>query len=210
VWTDTQTGAFSEDKLYVVQTNSKVVQRCMLMTTDPGDLCLDPTCGSGTTAYVAEQWGRRWITIDVSRVPLALTRQRLLTATFPWYDLKDEARGPAGGFVYKRKQNRRCEEVGGIVPHVTLKAIANNEQPEEEGLVDRPEVVKDIVRVTGPFVVEGTIAPATGGQGEQEAGSPPAAERSFAERLLGVLRRSPNLHLPGNRTVAFSQVRVPA
>jgi hypothetical protein len=73
----------------------------MLMTTDPGDLVLDPTCGSGTTAHVAEQWGRRWITIDVSRIPLALARQRLLTGTFPWYDLKDESRGPAGDFVYK-------------------------------------------------------------------------------------------------------------
>ena len=99
------------------------------MTTDPGDLVLDPTCGSGTTAYVAEQWGRRWITIDTSRVPLALARQRLLTATFPYYELKDEARGPAGGFVYKRKQNNKGEEVGGIVPHVTLKSIANNEPP---------------------------------------------------------------------------------
>ena len=80
------------------------------MTTDPGDLVLDPTCGSGTTAYVAEQWGRRWITADVSRVPLALARQRLLTATFPYYELKDEARGPAGGFVYKRKQNRKARK----------------------------------------------------------------------------------------------------
>ena len=89
---------------------------------------------------MAEQWGRRWITIDTSRVPLALARQRLLTATFPWYELKDEARGPAGGFVYKRKQNNKGEEVGGIVPHVTLKSIANNEPPDEEVLVDRPEV----------------------------------------------------------------------
>ena len=97
-----------------------------------------PTCGSGTTAYVAEQWGRRWITIDTSRVPLALARQRLLTATFPWYELKDEAHGPAGGFVHKRKQNARGEEVGGVVPHITLKSIAKNEPPEEEVLVDRP------------------------------------------------------------------------
>ncbi|WP_434478571.1 site-specific DNA-methyltransferase [Gemmatimonas sp.] len=85
IWIDVQTGAFTDDKLYVVQTAAKVIQRCMLMTTDPGDLVLDPTCGSGTTAYVAEQWGRRWITMDTSRVPLALARQRLLTATFPWY-----------------------------------------------------------------------------------------------------------------------------
>ena len=110
------------------------------MTTDPGDLVLDPTCGSGTTAYVAEHWGRRWITIDTSRVPLALARQRLLTATFPYYELRDPPDGPAAGFVYERKQNRKGEEVGGIVPHVTLESIANNEPPQEEVLVDRPEV----------------------------------------------------------------------
>jgi adenine-specific DNA-methyltransferase len=95
-WQDT-TGEL--EKQYVVQTHTKLVQRCLLMTTDPGDLVLDPTCGSGTTAYVAEHWGRRWITIDTSRVPLALARQRPLTATFPYYQLRDEARGPAGGFV---------------------------------------------------------------------------------------------------------------
>ncbi len=122
VWRDTEMTGFTDEKFYVVQTASKVIQRCILMTTDPGDLVLDPTCGSGTTAYVAEQWGRRWITVDVSRVPLALARQRLLTATFPWHQLKDEDRGPAGGFVYKRKQNKKGEEVGGIVPHVTLKS----------------------------------------------------------------------------------------
>ena len=83
VWTDTTTAGYASDKLYVVQTNTKVIQRCMLMTTDSGDLVFDPTCGSGSTAHVAEQWGRRWITCDTSRVPLALTRQRLQTATFP-------------------------------------------------------------------------------------------------------------------------------
>lgn len=114
-WTDTTTGGSSTDpRLYVVQTVTRVVQRCVLMTTDPGDLVLDPTCGGGTTAYVAEQWGRRWITIDTSRVPLALARQRLLTATYTYHQLKDPARGPGGGFVYKRKQNRKGEEVGGI------------------------------------------------------------------------------------------------
>src|SRR5947209_15319404 len=126
---DLRVSGFSQEKLYVVQTVPSVIERCMLMTTAPGDLVFDPTCGSGTAAYVAEQWGRRWITIDVSRVPLALTRQRLLTATFPWYQLKDDARGPAGGFVYRRRQNRSGEEVGGIVPHVTLKGIANDEPP---------------------------------------------------------------------------------
>jgi adenine-specific DNA-methyltransferase len=135
-WEDTVISGFSDPKMYVVQTNTKVVQRCLLMTTDPGDLVLDPTCGSGTTAYVAEDWGRRWITIDVSRVPLALARQRLLTATFPYYQLVNEGRGPVGGFVYERKQNGRGEAIGGIVPHVTLKSIANNEPAAEEMLVD--------------------------------------------------------------------------
>lgn len=141
VWNDTGVGGFvGDERLYVVQTDVRVVQRCLLMTTDPSDLVLDPTCGSGTTAYVAEQWGRRWITIDTSRVPLALARQRLLTATFPYYELRDPSRGPGGGFIYKRKQNQKGEEVGGIVPHVTLKSIAQNEPPQEEVLVDRPEV----------------------------------------------------------------------
>jgi len=154
IWDDVLIGSFVSEKMYVVQTSSRVIERCLLMTTDPGDLVLDPTCGSGTTAYVAEQWGRRWITTDVSRVPLALARQRLLTATYSWYDLKDEARGPAGGFVYQRKQNNK---VGGIVPHVTLKSIANNEPPDEEVLVDRPESKNSITRVTGPFCFESTI-----------------------------------------------------
>ena len=159
MWTDTGTGSFTEDKVYVVQTGTKVIERCLLMTTDPGDLALDPTCGSGTTATVAEQWGRRWITCDTSRVPLALARQRLLTATFPYYELKDPQSGPQGGFVYKRRQNRKGEEVGGLVPHITLKSIANNEPPATEVLVDRPEVNTGVVRVAGPFVVEATIAP---------------------------------------------------
>ncbi|MCC6197724.1 MAG: site-specific DNA-methyltransferase, partial [Burkholderiales bacterium] len=93
VWTDTQTGAFTDEKLYVVQTNTKVIERCLLMTTDPGDLVLDPTCGSGTTAYVAEQWGRRWITIDTSRVALALARARIMGARYPYYLLADTREG---------------------------------------------------------------------------------------------------------------------
>jgi adenine-specific DNA-methyltransferase len=141
IWTDTvgQNQFGSGGKVYAVQTANIAVQRCLLMTTDPGDLVLDPTCGSGTTAYVSEQWGRRWITIDTSRVPLALARQRLLTATFPWYELRDDSRGPGSGFVYTRKQNRKGEEAGGIVPHITLESIANNELAKEEVLVDRPE-----------------------------------------------------------------------
>ena len=133
VWTDA-VSSFMADKLYVVQTNVRVIQRCVLMTTDPGDLVLDPTCGSGTTAYAAEQWGRRWITIDTSRVALALARARIMGARYPYFLLADSPEGqakeaevqgkvPSGapthgsirhGFVYER------------VPHITLKSIANN------------------------------------------------------------------------------------
>ncbi len=126
-WHDTVVSGFSDPQRYVVQTSQKVIERCLLMTTDPGDLVLDPTCGSGTTAYVAEQWGRRWITIDTSRVALALARQRLLTATYPFYRVRGDAPGEAGdggdtqpaadprkGFIYK------------TVPHITLKSIAQN------------------------------------------------------------------------------------
>jgi adenine-specific DNA-methyltransferase len=216
-WLDTSPG-FNAERSYVVQTVTKVIQRCLLMTTDPGDLVLDPTCGSGTTAYVAEQWGRRWITIDVSRVPLALARQRLLTAMFPWYELKDDARGPAGGFVYKRKQNNKGEEVGGIVPHVTLKSIANNEPPAEEVLVDRPEVTSGITRVTGTFAVEGTIPQAVGSEqwavgSQEQASATDHGQRTTdnpAERMLEVLRKSPVLRLEGNKTVTFKNVRPPA
>jgi adenine-specific DNA-methyltransferase len=213
VWPDTGGSGFAEKPIYVVQTDSLVMQRCILMTTDPGDLVLDPTCGSGTTAYVAEQWGRRWITIDTSRVPLALARQRLLTATFPYYELKEPDHGPAGGFVYKRKQNNKGEEVGGIVPHVTLKSVANNAPPAEEVLVDRPEPVNSITRVAGPFCLEATIPTPVDweGDGIEDSGTPEAGEHgSFIDRMLEVLRRSPVLHLDGGKTVEFKSIRKPA
>lgn len=134
IWTDTQTSGFGANRVYIVQTLPKVVERCLLMATDPGDLVIDPTCGSGTTAYVAEQWGRRWITIDTSRVALALARTRLMSARYPWYLLADSRVGRAKeaeltqrlpadtpvhddirqGFVYDR------------APHITLKSVANN------------------------------------------------------------------------------------
>ncbi len=227
----------ADPKVYVVQTATTVIQRCIMMTTAPGDLVLDPTCGSGTTAYVAEQWGRRWITADVSRVPLALARQRLLTATFDWYELKDDARGPAGGFVYKRKQNKKGEEVGGIVPHVTLKSIANNQPSAEEVLVDRPEVNANVTRVTGPFCVEATIPtpvdwedsstgilPVSGKRVDAESkghrqdacatdacATTGAAEAhgTFTEHMLEVLRKSPVLRLEKNKTVTLRE-RPPA
>jgi adenine-specific DNA-methyltransferase len=177
-WESVQIGT---ELLYVVQTSTTVVQRCLLMTTDPGDLVFDPTCGSGTTAYVAEQWGRRWITIDTSRVALALARTRLMAARYPQYLLKDSAAGIAReaqlnghvppsplpptrndvkqGFVYDR------------VPHVTLKSIAQNpdihegmsraeidaaiaRHAETEVLYDRPYEDPKVLRVSGPFSVE--------------------------------------------------------
>lgn len=146
VWNDTIIGTFTE-KHYVVETATKVIQRCMLMTTDPGDLVLDITCGSGTTAYVAEQWGRRWITCDTSRVAVTLAKQRLMTATFDYYKLAHEEQGVGSGFVYK------------TVPHITLKSIANNEPPATETLYDQPEIDKSKVRITGPFTVEALPAP---------------------------------------------------
>ena len=212
IWSDTQSN-FAGEKLYSVQTSSKVIQRCVLMTTDPGDLVIDPTCGSGTTAYVAEQWGRRWITIDTSRVPLALARQRLLTASFDYPELKDPSLGPAGGFVYKSRKNRKGEHVGGIVPHVTLKSIANGEPPDVEVLVDRPELVPGITRVTGPFVFEATIPTAQGfDEADDGTSSSPLDESddTFIDRMVGVLQASPVLHLPGNQQLTLAQVRRPA
>ena len=123
---------------------------------------------------------------------LRLHRQRLLTATFPYYELKEPDHGPAGGFVYKRKQNNKGEEVGGIVPHVTLKSIANNEPPAEEVLVDRPEPVNSITRVSGPFCLEATIPTPVDweGDGIEDSGAPEAGEHgSFIDRMLEVLRQ---------------------
>ena len=144
LWIDT----FAESaKTYVVQTSDTVIQRCMLMTTDPSDLVLDITCGSGTTAYVAEQWGRRWITCDTSRVALTLAKQRLMTAAFDYYQLAKPEEGIASGFKYK------------TVPHITLKSIANNEPPAQETLYDQPLIDKTTARVTSPFTVEAVPAP---------------------------------------------------
>jgi adenine-specific DNA-methyltransferase len=142
IWNDTGTGGFGDDKYYVVQTTIKTIQRCLLMTTDPGDLVLDPTCGSGTTAFVSEQWGRRWITIDTSRIAMNIAKQRLMTAVFPYYNLYDENGDVRQGFKYK------------TVPHITLKSLANDEPPATETLFDQPEQDKKLLRVSGPFTVE--------------------------------------------------------
>ena len=196
MWMDTQGPS---DKEYVVQTSTKVVERCLLMCTDPGDLVLDPTCGSGTTAFVAEQWGRRWITIDTSRVAIALARARLMTARLPYYLLVDSPEGllkeaelrnqlppiPVPktdndikrGFVYKR------------VPHITLSSITNNPEIQEgmsraeveaaatrhaetEQLHDQPYENARRTRVTGPFTVE-SLSPHRAVATEAEA---PASE----------------------------------
>ena len=134
LWTDTLTGSFTEDKIYVVQTAQKIIQRCILMSTDPGDLVLDPTCGSGTTAYVAEQWGRRWITIDTSRVALALARARVMGARYPYYILSDSPEGQLKQAEIERRAAVESPTYGNVrhgfvyerVPHITLRAIANN------------------------------------------------------------------------------------
>ena len=143
-WSD----VYSElDKRYVVQTSENVISRCLLMTTDPGDLVFDPTCGSGTTAYVAEKWGRRWITCDTSRVALTLAKQRIMTALYDYYQLAHPEEGVGSGFVYK------------TVPHITLKSIANNEPPAQETLYDRPFIDNSKTRVSGPFTVEAVPSP---------------------------------------------------
>ncbi len=215
-WVDTLTGGYAEDRYYVVQTTTKVIQRCMLMTTDPGDLVLDPTCGSGTTAFVAEQWGRRWITCDTSRVALSLARQRLLTASFPYYKLADggvgaihesplliesplpiESNNPARGFIYK------------TVPHITLKSIAQNEPAETETLYDQPAVNHKRARVSGPFTVE-AIAPPV-----EEVPAPSDAPTSAHGRresvgdhitnLIALLRKD-GVTFPNNKKMTFASL----
>ncbi|MCC6729115.1 MAG: site-specific DNA-methyltransferase [Chthonomonadales bacterium] len=175
----------SDDKTYVVQTSSKIIARCLLMTTDPGDLVFDPTCGSGTTAYVAERWGRRWITCDTSRVALTLAKQRLMTAVFDYYELAHPSEGVGSGFRYK------------TVPHVTLKSIANNPDIREgmsreqidaaiarhapqETLYDQPFVDRKKTRVSGPFTVEAVPAPAVKSVEELLDGAPQPADASIA------------------------------
>ena len=179
-WTDT-VGGFAETKTYAVQTHPKIIQRCMLMTTDPGDLVLDPTCGSGTTAFVAEQWGRRWITCDTSRVAVTLAKQRLMTSVFDYYKLAHPQEGISSGFAYK------------TIPHITLRVIANNPElhegmtrkqidaaiakyADQETLYDQPEPDKSKARVTGPFTVE--AVPAINVRPIDEVDEVPAADSS--------------------------------
>ena len=169
-----------DSKVYVVQTSTKTIQRCILMTTDPGDLVLDPTCGSGTTAYVAEQWGRRWITIDTSRIALNIAKSRLTTALYPYYELfNKDSQDIRQGFVYKK------------IPHITAKAQANNEQFDEEVLYDQPEENKRKIRVSGPFTVETLQSFNVTNPDEVDNSTDEAEEnRLFQERIFSHLQTS--------------------
>lgn len=181
-WMDTRG---EPDPEYVVQTDERVLERCVLMTTDPGDVVFDPTCGSGTTAFVAEQWGRRWITCDTSRVAVTLARQRLMTTVFRYYQLAHPQEGVGSGFKYK------------TVPHVTLGSIANNPDIREGmtrekldaaiarhapqvTLYDKPLVDKSKVRISGPFTVEAVPAAAVRSVEELLAGTPQPGDASIA------------------------------
>ncbi|MCP9490912.1 MAG: site-specific DNA-methyltransferase [Solirubrobacteraceae bacterium MAG38_C4-C5] len=215
-WEDTVVAGFGEPKTYVVQTNTKVVERCVLMTSDPGDLVLDPTNGSGSTAVVAEEWGRRWIAIDTSRVAVALTRTRLAALKLPYYLLADSKEGQGKesaitgrpgstgsfvndvrkGFVYKR------------VPHVMLRDIAQNAEieagmsreqveqaierhSEQELLFDQPYEDRRIVRVCGPFTVESLSPHRMLSEAEvPEAENVPQSSGGFEDTILGNLRKA--------------------
>lgn len=167
LWNDTM-GAAESNKKYVVQTAVKVIQRCMLMTTDPGELILDITCGSGTSAFVAEDWGRRWITCDTSRVALTLTKQRLMTANFDYYELSHPHEGIGSGIKYKS------------VPHISLKNISTDTPPLMEYLIDQPKIDTKKTRVTGPFTVEAVPAPVAKSFDEVEVDMPILADNSVS------------------------------
>lgn len=199
IWNDQMS---EQNKDYVVQTSVKVIQRCLSMTTDPGDLVLDITCGSGTTAYVAENWGRRWITCDTSRVAIALAKQRLMTANFDYFELAHPEEGVGSGFQYK------------TVPHITLKSIANNEPAPQETLYDQPFIDNKRLRVTGPFTMEAVPAPVT--KSFDEVDSAIASSEAGAEvaRSGETLRQSEwrdellrtGVRAKGGKTIAFSRM----
>ena len=219
-WDDTVTSGFGDPKVYVVQTNTKVIERCLLMTSDPGDLVLDPTCGSGTTAYVAEQWGRRWITCDTSRVALALSRTRLMAAKYPFYLLTDSPEGiekerELTGKMppeYMTANDIRKGFVCKRVPHVTLKSIANNpdiddgmtreqielavaRHAETETLFDQPYEDNNRVRVCGPFSVESlsphrVLSTADQSQDGTVAENEARNQQDFATMILDNLKKA--------------------
>lgn len=196
LWTDTGTGCFTEEKVYVVQTSKKAIQRCLLMTTDPGDLVLDPTCGGGTVAHVAEQWGRRWITMDTSRIALNIAKKRIATALYPYYELFDKEGGDIRqGFVYKK------------VPHITLKALANDLPFDEETLYDQPIEDKKRIRVAGPFTVETLQNGQVISPDDIENRSDEAEDnRAFQERVFSHLQTSGIRNGDKNAQAVFSGV----
>jgi adenine-specific DNA-methyltransferase len=236
LWTDTVISGFNSPKVYIVETLQEVVRRCLLMTTDPGDLVLDPTCGSGTTAYVAEQWGRRWITVDTSRVALALARTRLMTARYPYFLLADSQEGirkeaevsgkfppdhktmndVRKGFVYKR------------VPHVTLKSIANNpditermsredidkaiaKHAETEVLYDKPYEDPKRLRVAGPFTVESlsphrVVSDDVPRTASEIEGGRTHAEGEFATMIIENLRKAGVQNTQKNERLVFDRL----
>ncbi|PZU46937.1 MAG: site-specific DNA-methyltransferase [Microbacterium sp.] len=233
VWDDTRQSGFGEEKSYVVQTATKVIERCMLMTTDPGDLVLDPTMGSGTTAYVAEQWGRRWITIDTSRVALALARQRLMGGKYPYFLLadSDEGRkqeGIASGTLLPPTQTRGDIRQGFVyerVQHITLKSIANNPDIHEgmtrdeidaaikrhaefELLYDKPYEDRKRVRVTGPFTVE-SLSPYRSlsfGEADGSIESDVTEGPEFTQTILDSLRASGIQNGRRNERIEFASL----
>jgi adenine-specific DNA-methyltransferase len=232
-WFDT-VGA--DDKQYVVQTNTEVVRRCLLMTTDPGDLVFDPTCGSGTTAYVAEQWGRRWITCDTSRVALALARTRMMAAKYPYYLLADSPEGikkesEITGKVppeYKTESDVRRGFVYRRVPHVTLKSIANNPEITEgmtreqidaaiakhadtETLFDQPYEDNKRVRVCGPFSVESlsphrVLSTADENQDGSAGEQEARKQQDFATMILDNLKKAGVQNTRKNERLTFDRL----
>ncbi|MFA5857988.1 MAG: site-specific DNA-methyltransferase [Elusimicrobiota bacterium] len=200
VWNDL---GGASNMVYVVQTNEKVIQRCILLTTDPGDLVFDPTCGSGTTAFVAEQWGRRWITCDTSRVAITLAKQRLMTTKYDYYELAYPKEGVKSGFRYK------------TVPHVTLSSIANDEPAKQETLYDQPYIVSGKVRVTGPFTVEAVpclktpnVKPIDGKMPKAELTNEQYARTGETAKYNDYLDelRSTGIRTVGNKIIKFSRV----
>lgn len=154
------------EKRYVVETSTKAIQRCILMSTDPGDLVFDPTCGSGTTAYVAEQWGRRWITCDTSRVALTLAKRRVMTAVYNYYELAHPHEGVGSGFLHH------------TVPKVSPAMLAYDEPPQATYLHDKPLIDRGKMRVAGPFTVEAVPAPTVKPLEEIEDSAPLPADES--------------------------------
>lgn len=213
VWTGTAIGV---EPMYVVQTATLVIQRCILMTTDPGDLVLDPTCGSGTTAFVAEQWGRRWITIDTSRIALNIAKTRLMTAVFPYYHLYADSlvkREEKDGKIKKTIATKAEHECSGDirqgfvyeeVPHITLKSLANDEPADTETLYDKPYEDKGKLRVTGPFTVEtlqsfNPVSP-------EELDAQYNHDENFEERIFDHLRSAGIMNGIRNERALFKRI----